>query len=150
MTLEEFDILLNEQKYNCPICKKDLSKINSKFIHVDHDHSTGVIRGIICNNCNTILGHCNDDSEILRSAIEYLSGEGSINPMLSILEDGEDSPDQSTERKPSDDVPLVDLTEVECKITECKPSDDILMLGLNLFEKVDTNGIHWYRGSPWD
>jgi hypothetical protein len=39
---------------------------------VDHCHSTGVIRGILCSNCNAILGIALDNPEILRRAANYL------------------------------------------------------------------------------
>lgn len=40
---------------------------------VDHCHKTGVIRGVLCSNCNTAIGMLRDDVERLRAAIEYLS-----------------------------------------------------------------------------
>lgn len=58
--------LLN-QSDNCPICNKKFGKK-----HIDHCHSTGKIRGVICPSCNTALGKFQDNIEILKKAIEYL------------------------------------------------------------------------------
>lgn len=51
--------LLKKQKYKCLICNwdfKDDIKNNSKNIHVDHDHETGLIRAALCRRCNTMEG----------------------------------------------------------------------------------------------
>lgn len=41
--------------------------------HIDHDHETGAIRGVLCLNCNAVLGHAHDDVNVLAKAIAYLS-----------------------------------------------------------------------------
>jgi hypothetical protein len=41
--------------------------------HIDHDHKTGRIRGLLCHNCNVLLGHAHEDPAILQAAIDYLS-----------------------------------------------------------------------------
>lgn len=50
----------------CTICKTEGK------LHVDHDHSTGLTRGLLCHSCNVGLGHMRDSPDILRSAIAYL------------------------------------------------------------------------------
>ena len=40
--------------------------------HTDHDHETKEVRGILCNMCNVMLGHCSDSIARLESAIDYL------------------------------------------------------------------------------
>lgn len=55
----------------CAICHTDVS--GSKGWTVDHDHRTGKVRGVLCGNCNTMLGHAKDDVVTLRNAITYLS-----------------------------------------------------------------------------
>lgn len=62
----EFQELLVEQGGVCAICGKENPE------HVDHDHATGYIRGVLCFNCNGGLGHFQDDSWRLRQAINYL------------------------------------------------------------------------------
>lgn len=70
ITYDEKELILTEQNHLCAICGKRLKdSINS---YVDHDHKTGKIRGILCNNCNSVLGFSNDDKSILFWAIEYL------------------------------------------------------------------------------
>lgn len=75
ITAEDYNALLKNQDYSCAICKtKDPSskrKGSSKF-HVDHCHSTGKIRGLLCNSCNTAIGHLNDDETNLVAALRYL------------------------------------------------------------------------------
>jgi hypothetical protein len=63
-----FDELLAEQGGVCAICRAPDPQ------HVDHDHRTGWVRGILCFNCNGGLGQFRDDPEHLASAITYLKG----------------------------------------------------------------------------
>jgi hypothetical protein len=62
----EFDELVRQQNGVCPICNKFGPE------HVDHDHVTGRIRGVLCFNCNGGLGQFGDDSERLVRAQLYL------------------------------------------------------------------------------
>jgi len=64
----EFDELLWRQFGVCAICGAADPQ------HVDHDHRTGEVRGILCFNCNGGLGQFRDDQGYLASAIEYLKG----------------------------------------------------------------------------
>jgi hypothetical protein len=70
ITLEQYDAMLAEQGGGCGICRKpprdDIS------LHVDHDHETGRIRGLLCFTCNNALGDFDDDASLLRSAIRYV------------------------------------------------------------------------------
>lgn len=72
ITQEDFNNLLESQKGLCAICEKSGGQ---KPWHVDHDHSSGKVRGILCHPCNTALGNFNDDPEILERALKYLSGD---------------------------------------------------------------------------
>lgn len=67
----DFNIMFIEQDGRCKICKIHQSEL-SKSLSIDHDHSTGEARGLLCQKCNVILGMANDDIEILKSAIQYL------------------------------------------------------------------------------
>lgn len=71
LTVDEFGNLFSEQKNKCAICEKHLSLI--KDTRIDHEHRSGLVRGILCHNCNALLGHARDDVAILNSAIKYLS-----------------------------------------------------------------------------
>ena len=56
---------------SCNICGKSWDGESEKLC-IDHCHTTGVIRGILCKNCNHVLGHARDSIQTLERAIEYL------------------------------------------------------------------------------
>jgi hypothetical protein len=60
--------ILDKQKNTCAICK---SKPKER-LHVDHDHVSGKIRGLLCGNCNRAIGLLKDSPAIIRSAAGYL------------------------------------------------------------------------------
>ena len=70
---EDYFKMYKEQNGCCLICKlpEDKEKHYGKFV-VDHDHSTGKVRGLLCNHCNVLLGHAKEDVRILENAIEYI------------------------------------------------------------------------------
>lgn len=70
ITAEQKLNLISEQHGKCAICKTELS--DNIHICVDHDHVTGLIRGILCRKCNTGIGQFSDDIEIIENALEYL------------------------------------------------------------------------------
>lgn len=63
--------LFELQGNRCAVCGEPLGE--GKDVHVDHDHRTNEVRGLLCGQCNKGLGHMRDDVEIMRKAIEYLS-----------------------------------------------------------------------------
>lgn len=70
LTDVEYYTLLDSQGGACAICRMVPKKQN---LAVDHDHKTGVIRGLLCSTCNhQMLGGAKDDVEILRRAVAYL------------------------------------------------------------------------------
>lgn len=69
---DEFTALLEAQGGTCAICGSDEWPGKDNAPHVDHDHKTGVVRGILCSNCNHGLGKFKDDPKRLRAAAEYL------------------------------------------------------------------------------
>jgi hypothetical protein len=75
ITQEEFLKKAQCQDNKCAICSIDLSfdKINSLDKAVmDHDHSSGKLRSVLCSGCNTALGLLKDNTDILNKAINYL------------------------------------------------------------------------------
>jgi hypothetical protein len=64
--LEKYNQLLEEQFGLCAIC------LEEKPLHVDHDHKTGIVRGLLCSNCNTAVGLLKDDALNIQGAINYL------------------------------------------------------------------------------
>ncbi|MBA2280271.1 MAG: endonuclease VII domain-containing protein [Actinomycetota bacterium] len=63
--------MLDAQGGGCAICGAAPARLAS--LHLDHDHHTGAIRGILCINCNQGIGKFGEDVERLRRAAEYLA-----------------------------------------------------------------------------
>lgn len=57
ITLDEYQTMLKEQKNCCAICGNSQSGSRGKFntFDVDHDHKTGVVRGLLCRTCNSTV-----------------------------------------------------------------------------------------------
>lgn len=72
VTPELYNKLFTQQDGRCLICDTPQSELNSS-LHVDHNHVTGEVRGLLCRRCNLFLGNIGDDIQILLKAIEYLS-----------------------------------------------------------------------------
>jgi hypothetical protein len=68
----DFERMLAAQGGVCAICGTDTPKGKGNF-HVDHCHSTGAVRGLLCHDCNTGLGKFKDDTAQLQKAISYLN-----------------------------------------------------------------------------
>jgi Recombination endonuclease VII len=68
--------MLLSQNGVCSICKDPsrVKKSRTGILHVDHDHKTGKVRGLICNACNSILGYGDADNgpELLLKAVQYI------------------------------------------------------------------------------
>lgn len=71
LTPEIFNRILFEQGNTCAICRLPDRKWN-----VDHDHTTGKVRAILCNCCNRALGYFKDSTKIVTAAAEYLARHG--------------------------------------------------------------------------
>jgi hypothetical protein len=72
ITKEQFKLLLISQTNKCKICSSSEPGGRGNW-HVDHDHITLRVRGILCFDCNRMLGAAKDSIPILQSAISYLS-----------------------------------------------------------------------------
>ncbi len=68
ISLEDFARMLDKQDHSCAICKKKTDKL-----FVDHCHETGTVRGLLCMNCNTGLGHFKDSPKLLKEAVKYIN-----------------------------------------------------------------------------
>ena len=69
ITVDQVEAMWEDQGQGCAICSNPC--IDVRF-HVDHDHETGKIRGLLCPPCNFMLGAIRDDRAILARAIVYL------------------------------------------------------------------------------
>jgi len=67
LTSEQYEQMLAKQDGRCRICR---TEANGRTWHVDHNHETGIVRGILCDNCNRGLGHFKDDADLLRRAAD--------------------------------------------------------------------------------
>lgn len=74
LTMEEYDTMVEKQGGVCAICSSPPKGqgSRSRYLYVDHCHTTGVVRGLLCRNCNNAIGLLSDDTEILSAAIRYL------------------------------------------------------------------------------
>ena len=76
ITREQYDKLLEEQDGRCAICGTDTPGGYGR-LHVDHNHTTGEVRGLLCHGCNTGIGSLKDSPDTLRRAANYLEERGS-------------------------------------------------------------------------
>ena len=72
MTLEQLEALEEAAGHQCQICGVHEKDAPKGRLHVDHDHETGKVRGLLCQQCNHGLGMFKDDVSQLSKAIEYL------------------------------------------------------------------------------
>lgn len=70
LTEFSFHSLLSSQGYRCAICIEPFDGVTVP--HIDHNHATGRVRGLLCNHCNTAIGKFRDSPERLMAAINYL------------------------------------------------------------------------------
>jgi len=66
----DYEALLKKQGGFCAICGR--ANWNGRGPHVDHDHATGKVRGILCGGCNTALGLIYEEIDISKSMTKYL------------------------------------------------------------------------------
>jgi len=70
LTEEQYNNMILSQNNLCAICNKP-SK--NKALNIDHNHTTGKVRGLLCHNCNLAIGLFKEDISVFTSAIKYLS-----------------------------------------------------------------------------
>lgn len=77
LKLSDYEQMMLHQKGVCAICKKAETVLSSngkiRPLSVDHSHSEGYIRGLLCSSCNTGIGFFKDNVMILKEAIKYLN-----------------------------------------------------------------------------
>ena len=69
ITQADYDAMFAAQGGCCAICERT----QERAFDVDHDHDTGEVRGLLCTNCNRMIGHAGDSAERLTDAAFYLS-----------------------------------------------------------------------------
>ena len=70
ITPEIYEKLLEEQGGVC--ATQGCDGVGNPWLHVDHDHATNLVRGLLCHSCNMALGNARDSVEILQGLIDYL------------------------------------------------------------------------------
>lgn len=71
LTREQYDAMYAAQEQRCAICSELEADLECRLC-IDHDHSTGKVRALLCRNCNFVLGHCKENTNVLKAAISYL------------------------------------------------------------------------------
>ena len=72
--LATYNQMLVTQGRRCKICQTPQGDLK-RAMCVDHDHSTGKVRGLLCDTCNRSLGLLKDNVNILTRAVDYLQGK---------------------------------------------------------------------------
>jgi hypothetical protein len=73
LTIEQYEMMIESQSGVCAICS---NPPGMRGFCIDHDHKTGLVRGLLCNKCNSALGLFGDSIRILAAAIVYLEDHG--------------------------------------------------------------------------
>lgn len=75
LTVDSLAAMHEAQQDRCAICNEPLAARGGPGYgpHIDHDHVTGKVRGLLCRDCNLGLGHFKDNASILTSASNYLA-----------------------------------------------------------------------------
>jgi hypothetical protein len=69
VTLDDYKKMLAGQNGLCKLC----GELPKSRLHIDHDHKTGEIRGLLCFRCNRVLGWAKDRKDIFEKAAQYLA-----------------------------------------------------------------------------
>lgn len=77
MKWSEYQRMLEAQHDKCAICRITLNEYRERYerygeFHLDHDHQTKVVRGLLCHNCNRAIGMFQDNPGLLRAAADYI------------------------------------------------------------------------------
>jgi len=72
VTPDQYESMMLAQDGRCAICRSEDWPGKGNRPHVDHDHVTGQVRGLLCGKCNVALGNLDDDPARLRAAADYL------------------------------------------------------------------------------
>jgi hypothetical protein len=76
ITPEQYDEMYHNQGGKCAICIREIawdgSRGSSDNLHIDHDHETKYVRGLLCGRCNLGIGQFEDRIDLLQNAVLYL------------------------------------------------------------------------------
>lgn len=77
ITHNDYLKMLEDQHGCCAGCGAKAEDQYHGVLDVDHNHKTGKVRGLLCNNCNRLLGFAGDNANVLLSLVAYLNKKGS-------------------------------------------------------------------------
>ena len=72
ITVADYDVKLEQQGGKCAICHSTSPGPKKEHFCVDHNHTTGAVRGLLCSDCNAAIGLLNDSTNVITSALSYL------------------------------------------------------------------------------
>lgn len=73
LSVEQFNAMLQRQDGRCAICREKALYVGTKQgLHVDHDHVSGSVRGLLCHHCNVAIGYLREDVNRAEAAVRYL------------------------------------------------------------------------------
>ena len=72
LTIGGYERLKAAQNGACVTCRRTPKELNGRKLVVDHDHKTGLVRGLLCGPCNTAIGMVRENSEVLEAIAVYL------------------------------------------------------------------------------
>jgi len=73
ITESQYNKMYNEQNGKCALCESEsIGRKGAVHFCVDHNHNTGAVRGLLCHNCNVVLGKIKDSKEWLNRALKYV------------------------------------------------------------------------------
>lgn len=72
LTIFDYNQMFSTQEGRCDLCEIHQSELKSKLC-VDHNHSTGKVRSLLCHNCNSAIGYLKENPILFERAIEYLN-----------------------------------------------------------------------------
>lgn len=75
ITQAEYEAMVERQKGACAVCRRPPK---TGRLHIDHDHDSGKVRGLLCMPCNSFLGKISEDVVILKRAVAYLTGHATL------------------------------------------------------------------------
>lgn len=76
LTEGQYQGLFDAQDHKCALCGAE--RREWRALAIDHDHATGLIRGLLCQDCNLGMGQFADDPDLMQKAVDYLRAGGVV------------------------------------------------------------------------
>jgi hypothetical protein len=73
LSIDEYETLIESQNNSCKVCGTHAKNNLKGKLYIDHCHTTGKVRGLLCMKCNSALGLLNDDKTLIQNLLDYLS-----------------------------------------------------------------------------